>query len=96
MTYSLDESILGIVGAFVVIAVTWYAISLRARTLGSALIYGWVSMAALTPLSYLADWSFGTPVEHLFNFFDLTLLAIVVILTIVHVGYPRELGTSPG
>jgi len=45
---SLFLYILGSAGVLVGLAVTWYATGLRARALGSALILGWVTVAALT------------------------------------------------
>lgn len=51
--YSLSLYILGSAGVLVGLAVTWYAICLRARTLGGALLLGWVTAAALMLTSYM-------------------------------------------
>ena len=50
---SLFLYILGSAGVLVGLAVTWYAMALRARALGSALILGWVTVAALTLASIM-------------------------------------------
>ena len=50
-TDSLDYYIMGSAGVPVGLAVTWYAMSLRARALGGALVLGWVTVAALALLT---------------------------------------------
>ena len=62
---SLYLYILGSAGVLVGLAVTWYAMTLRARALGGALILGWITVAALTlvaimtlsPAGILLFWS---------------------------------------
>jgi hypothetical protein len=49
---SLYLYILGSAGVLVGLAVTWYAMALRARALGSALILGWITTAALMQLPF--------------------------------------------
>ena len=56
---SLYLYILGSAGVLVGLAVTWYAMALRTRALGGALILGWITVAALTLVSYhdlVASW----------------------------------------
>ena len=43
----------GSAGVLVGLAVTWYAMALRTRALGGALILGWVTTAALMLVSYM-------------------------------------------
>jgi caspase domain-containing protein len=51
---SLFFFILGSVGVLVGLAVTWYAVALRARALGGALVLGWVTVGALLLASIMA------------------------------------------
>lgn len=50
---SLSFFILGSVGVLVGLAVTWYALALRARALGGALVLGWITVAALMLAPYM-------------------------------------------
>ena len=98
--------ILGIAEVLVVLAVTWYAISLRARALGGALILGWVIITALLScIGMTGTWSTSNDVITLnwsaisgigrFCFFlEFVLLAAVVTLTIIYVQRPSELEGS--
>jgi Caspase domain len=74
--------ILGSVGVLVGLAVTWYAIALRTRTLGSALILGWVTVAALTLASII---SLPTPDSFLFwSVLACVLLAAAALLAVLY------------
>ena len=90
-------STLGIAGVLVVPAVTWYAISLRARALGGALVLGWVTIAALVTCQWVTwTWGFSTTlsVGHVCAVLSFVLLATVVILTIIYVRQPSELESA--
>ena len=85
--------VLGIAGVLVVSAVTWYAMSLRARALGGALVLGWVTIAALVTCRWVtwgwhssATWGVGDVCAVL----SFVLLAAVVILTIIYIRQPSE------
>ena len=54
---SLFFYLLGSAGVLVGLAVTWYAMALRTRALGGALILGWITVAALM----LAPYTIGSP-----------------------------------
>lgn len=83
-----------IAGVFVVLAVTWYAISLRARVLGAALILGWVSAGAFQALQEIPFWSSSTAVENICTVLECVLLAAVVVLTIIYVRRPSDVNGS--
>jgi hypothetical protein len=81
--YSLSFYILGSAGVLVGLAVTWYAMCLRARTLGGALVLGWVTAAALMLTSYMT-----LPLTDVLLFWSAlgcVLLAAVVVLTIFYI-----------
>ena len=61
MSYSssLYLYILGSAGVLVGLAVIWYAMTLRTRALGGALILGWITTAALMLVSYMTLLSAG-------------------------------------
>ena len=83
--YATFFYILGSAGVLTVLAVTWYAMSLRAPTLGAALVLGWVTVAALVMAPHLP----GASGAHLFwAVLDFVLLAVVVVLTIIYVRRP--------
>jgi hypothetical protein len=85
--------ILGIAGVLVVSAVTWYAINLRARALGGALVLGWVTIAALMTCLWVTwTWGFSTTwsVGHVCAVLSFVLMAAVVMLTITYVRRPAE------
>jgi Caspase domain len=67
------------------LAVTWYALSLRARPPGGALILGW---ATVTVIFLLADitggWPVATGATRTWGVLGCVLLAIVVTLTVVY------------
>ena len=87
--------ILGSAGVLVVLAVTWYAVSLRARALGGALVFGWVTIAALLSCIYMTEtWSFISGVGRFCVVLEFVLLATVVTLTIIYVRGPSELEGS--
>ena len=75
-------------------AVTWYAMSLRARALGGALVLGWVAIAALTLTADITLWPWTTGVEHFCVVLEGVLLAIVVVLTVFYVREPSDLDAS--
>ena len=87
---SLYYYILGSAGVLVGLAVTWYAMSLRARALGGALVLGWVTVAALTLISHMTLWSRMTGVGRFCGVLECVLLATVVALTIFYVRGPPE------
>ena len=75
-------------------AVTWYAINLRARALGGALVLGWVTIAALMTCLWVTwAWGFSTTwsVGHVCAVLSFVLMATVVMLTIIYVRRPAEL-----
>jgi hypothetical protein len=78
--------VLGIAGLVVGLAVTLYAVSLRAHALGGALVLGWAITSALVPVGF-GTWSaLGTLV--------LVLLAAVVILAIIYWRQPSDADPS--
>jgi sterol desaturase/sphingolipid hydroxylase (fatty acid hydroxylase superfamily) len=85
---------MGGAGVLVGLAVTWYALSLRARALGGALVLGWVTVAALALMNYITQWSEMAGVEHLCTVLECILLAAVVVLTIFYVRGPSDLDGS--
>ena len=91
---SLSLYIMGGAGVLVGLAVTWYALSLRARALGGALVLGWVTVAALTLMTYITQWSGITGVERFCTVLECVLLAAVVVLTIFYVREPSDLDSS--
>ena len=93
-TYSLYDYILGSAGVLVGLAVAWYAMSLRARALGGALVLGWVTVAALTLMSYMILWSGMTAIERFCSVLECVLLATVVVLTVFYVREPPEVDGS--
>lgn len=86
--------ILGSAGVLVGLTVTWYAMSLRARALGGALVLGWVTVAALTLMSYMTLWSGITGVERFCIVLGCVLLAAAVVLAIFYVRGPSNLEGS--
>ncbi len=91
---SLSLYIMGGAGVLVGLAVTWYALSLRARALGGALVLGWVTVAALALMTYMTQWSRITGVERFCTVLECVLLAAVVVLTIFYVREPSDLDSS--
>ncbi len=91
---SLSLYIMGGAGVLVGLAVTWYALSLRARALGGALVLGWVTVAALALMTYMTQWSGITGVERFCTVLECVLLAAVVVLTIFYVREPSDLDSS--
>jgi Caspase domain len=81
-----DSYILGIAGLLVGLAVTWYAVSLRAYAPGGALVLGWAIAWALFTVGF-GTWSaLGALV--------LVLLAVVVVLAIIYMRQPSDPGPS--
>ena len=93
-SWPLYYSILGSAGVLVGLAVTWYALSLRAHALGGALVLGWVTVAALVLTNYITQWSRITGVERFCVVLECVLLAAVVVLTIFYVREPSDLDAS--
>ena len=85
---SLSLYIMGSAGVPVVLALTWYAMRLRAHAVGAALVLGWVTIAALTLMTYLTQWSQMTGVERFWGVLECVLLATVVVLTVFYVRGP--------
>ena len=75
---------------------TWYALSLRARALGGALVLGWVTTAALALMNNMTEigWSGMTSVERFCGVLECVLLATVVVLTIFYMRGPPEVDGS--
>jgi hypothetical protein len=92
--YSQYYYILGSVEVFVGLAITWYAMCLRARALGGALILGWVTIAVLTLMTDVTKWSLLTGVERFWVVLEYVLLATVVALTIFYVREPSGQDSS--
>jgi hypothetical protein len=77
----------GVAEILIGLAVTWYAVSLRAHALGGALVLGWATITATRSLAYIVRWWFITSgVGRVFSILEFILLATVVILAI---GYSR-------
>ena len=91
---SLSLYIMGGAGVLVGLAVTWYALSLRARALGGALVLGWVTVAALALMTSMTQWSGITGVQRFCTVLECVLLAAVVVLTIFYVREPSDLDSS--
>jgi hypothetical protein len=89
---SLSFYILGSTGVPVGLGVTWYAMCLRARTLGGALVLGWVTVAALILTSYMTLSPVG--VLLFWSVLECVLLAAVVVLAILYVRGPSNLEGS--
>ena len=83
------------VGVLVAVAITWYAMSLRTRALGGALVLGWVTAVAMVFAIELArDWpffsySFMSDLK-VYAILGYVLLAAVVTLTIIYVRKPSD------
>ena len=91
---SLDYYIQGSAGVLVGLAITWYAMSLRARPLGCALVLGWVTAAALALMNNMTLWSVITDVERFYGVLECVLLATVVVLTIFYLRGSSDLDGS--
>ena len=69
------------------LAVAWYALSLRDRALGGALVLGW---ATVTLIFFLVDFTYAwrlpyiSDAPRIWGFLGCALLAIVVILTVAY------------
>jgi hypothetical protein len=92
---SMNYIILGGAGALVILAVTWYAMSLRARALGGALVLGWVTVSAMLLIMYMTSfWGgyAGAPmgVARFSVILGYVLLAAVVALTIIYMRGPSD------
>jgi hypothetical protein len=90
--YSLSFYILGSAGVLVGLAVTWYALALRARALGGALLLGWVTISALTLTAYMTLSPTGALL--FWSVLAFVLQGIVVVLTIFYVRGPSNLEGS--
>jgi Caspase domain len=78
--------VLGITSLLVGLAVTWYAVNLRARTPGGMLVLGGAIISALV-LRGFATWSAQSALA-------LVLLAAVVILAVIYIRQPSD--PAPG
>ncbi len=73
------------------LAVTWYAITLRAHPLGGALVLGWVICALHFVLASMTGyWSASTAVIRFSSVFECILLAIALILAIIYMRRPSD------
>jgi hypothetical protein len=93
--HSMNYIILGGAGALVVLAVTWYAMSLRARALGGALVLGWVTVSAMLLIMYMTSFwgGYGGAAMGVARFsviLGYVLLAAVVALTIIYMRGPSD------
>ena len=88
---------LGSTGVLVALGITWYAMSLRPRALGGAVVLGWVTAAAMLLTINIIQWWSSYLFDSL-NFWVIlgyVLLAAVVVLTIIYVRKPSDLEASP-
>jgi hypothetical protein len=79
---SLYLYILASAGVLVGLAVTWYAMSLRTRALGGALVLGWIIIAALMLVSIMAASPPGTLL--FWSVLACVLLAAAVVTTVFY------------
>jgi hypothetical protein len=93
--------VLGSAGVLAALAVTWYAMSLRQRALGGALVLGWVTVAAMfLTIKTTQNWAYfsGFSFSGVLLFcviLGYVLLAAVVVLAIIYVRKPSELEALP-
>ncbi len=78
---------LGIAGLLVALAVTWYAVNLRASAFGGALVLGWSTVIALQLLAAMSPWT-------AIGVLGCVLLAAVMILALIYMRDQRPLGPS--
>ena len=88
---SLFFYLLGSAGVLVGLAVTWYAMALRARALGGALLLGWVTVAVLMLASLMPQSLPGTLL--FWSVLACVLLAAAAVLTVL---YMRGASDSEG
>jgi Caspase domain len=88
---ALRVYILGSTGVLVGLAVTWYAVTLRARALGGALLLGWVTVAVLMLASLMPQSPPGTLL--FWNVLACVLLAAAAVLAVF---YMRGASDSEG
>jgi hypothetical protein len=85
---SLFFYLLGSAGVLVGLAVTWYAVTLRARALGGALLLGWVTVTVLMLASFM---TLPTPGTLLFwNVLACVLLAAAAVLAVLYMRGPSD------
>jgi len=85
---SLFFYILGSVGVLVGLAVTWYAMALRTRALGGALVLGWVIVAAPMLAPYMVVLPAG---DLLFwSVLACVLLAAAAVLAVLYMRGPSD------
>ncbi len=82
--------VLGIAALLVGLAVTWYAMNLRDRALGGALVLGWAITSALVSLGF-NNWSAPGLLA-----LALVLLAVVVVLAVRYIRQPSDPAPSHG
>jgi serine/threonine protein kinase len=90
--------VLGSAGTLATLAVTWYAISIRQRALGGALVLGWITTVAMfLTIETTQNWaqlSFSGVL--LFSvILGYVLLAAAVVLAIIYARKPSEWEASP-
>jgi hypothetical protein len=85
---SLYIYILGSAGVLVGLAVTWYAMALRTRSLGGALILGWITTAALMMVSLTILSPAG--VLLFWGVLACVLLAAAAVLAVLYVRGPSD------
>ena len=77
-----------IAGLLVGLAVTWYAVNLRARTLGGALVLGWSTVTVLWFLAGLSPWT-------AIGVLGCVLLAAVMVLALIYMRLPDTPASEP-
>ena len=75
------DHVLGIAGLLVGLAVTWYAVNLRASALGGALVLGWSTVTALWLLAGMSPWT-------AIGVLGCVLLAAVMVLARIYMRLP--------
>jgi hypothetical protein len=78
------------------LAVTWYAMTLRAHPLGGALVLGWIICALHLVLAPMTGyWPTSTGVIRLASVSECILLAIAMILAIIYMRRPSNTESKP-
>jgi hypothetical protein len=76
------------------LGVTWYAMSLRSRALGGALVLGWATAAAIVLAIELIQNPYYIS-QGFWVILGYALLAAVVVSSIIYARSPSDLDTSP-
>jgi Caspase domain len=85
---------LGAAEIVVGLAVTWYAVTLRARRLGGALVLGWVINAAITLMANMTLGPIGGT-GHVAIVLEFVLLATAAIIAIIYMRQPSHPESRP-